>query len=143
MNGSTEDMPAGMLTYGQTLGVKILPGFANYGETIQDNPCIGMVNTVPQSKHPHDGRRRSCEILMRSRTGDWLVVAHAVYDGDCDLESFEVLDVIDDKRLKLWISRYQQKVPNLDCMPTQREWPLQSPSLPWCLLKPGDVQVIS
>ena len=137
-----EDKPAGMVTCGQTLGVRSLSGFANHGETIQENPCSGMTNTVQQSHHPHDGRRRRCEIMMRTKAGAWVVCAHAIYDGDCDLESFTVLDVVDDKRLALWIERYAAKIPNLDTMQTQREWPLQSPSMSWLLLRPGDIECV-
>jgi hypothetical protein len=139
------EMPSGMQTYGQRLGARQVNGLANWSEEVLDSPAIGMSNFVSQSPHPKDGLRRRAEIIMRNDRGSWEVVADAIYDGECWLEEFRLreLDILSrDQRISQFVKRYATKVGTLDCLSTQRDYPLQSPWHPWLLLRPGEVEVV-
>lgn len=82
---------------------------------------------------------------MRDERVSWQHVANAVYDGECRLEELELLDcdiLTRDPRVRQFVKRYETKIGTLDCLSTQREYPLQSPWHNWLLLRPGDVEVI-
>lgn len=140
----TNSIPESMRTYGQRLGARNRDGFANWSEEVISSPVSGMINTVPQSLHPHDGRRRLMPIIMRMQSGHWVEVAHAVFDGQCRLERYDLLPVIatEDKEIIAFVKRYADKIPTLDCMSTQREYPLQSSKYPWLILRLGEISVI-
>ena len=142
----TLEMPAGMKTYGQRLGARQVSGMANWSEEVIDSPATGMSNFVSASPHPKDGRRRRAEILMRDERGQWSVVADAMYDGHCGLHDFQLRDceiLNRDQRIKQFVKQYAGKVSTLDCLSTQRDYPLQSPWHSWLLLRPGDVEVVA
>ena len=138
------DMPEAMRTYGERLGGQNRDGFANWSEERVNAPSIGMVNVAPQSQHPRDGRRRLMPVLMRTRTGDWIEVAQAVFDGECRLAAFVALPALatEDREVIAFVRRYADKIQTLDCLATQREYPLQSPQYPWLKLRPGEVSVL-
>ena len=82
-----------MMTYGQRLGARNVTGLANWSDEVVSQSAIGILNVVAAHPHPHDGRYRSVEILMRDKQNQWHQVAVATYSGTCKLIDYELFAI--------------------------------------------------
>lgn len=153
--GATDEPVPPMRFYGQRFGQPNVGGRACWGEEIVEH-AFGYAIEVGADRHPHDGRERVCYIMVsNTATGRSVPVGMVFFGGDCRQTGADMSSIYaavqagimpDDARAVAFIESYPEKLPILDAIQMQREYPTQ---FPWAFrgfdaaaISPGEVEVI-